>query len=76
MAGNCNDSDVRLVGGTDVTTGRVDYCINNAWGTVCNNRFGTNEAIVICRQLGFSQKSEFKLVMCIMWLSYLCDNFV
>ena len=27
--------------------------MNNAWGSVCNNRFGTNDAVVVCRQLGF-----------------------
>ena len=63
VAGNCNDGDVRLVGGINVTTGRVEYCINNAWGTICNNRFGTNEAKVICRQLGFSENSRFMCVV-------------
>ena len=27
--------------------------MNNAWGSVCNNRFSTNDAYVVCRQLGF-----------------------
>ena len=27
--------------------------MNNAWGSVCNNRFGNNDAVVVCRQLGF-----------------------
>lgn len=52
--GNCTLGEVRLVGGGNNTLGRVEVCINNAWGSVCNSRFGTNEAKVICHQLGFS----------------------
>ena len=51
---NCTDGDVQLVGGANATLGRVEVCINNAWGAVCNSRFGTNDATVVCRQLGFS----------------------
>lgn len=49
----CDDGDVRLVGGTHATQGRAEVCYNNVWGTICNSRFGTNEAKVICNQLGF-----------------------
>lgn len=52
--GNCSRGELRLVGGKNNTLGRVEVCINNAWGTVCNSRFGTNDARVICKQLGFS----------------------
>ena len=32
--------------------GRVEVCVNNAWGTVCNdNLFGSQEAMVLCHQL-------------------------
>ena len=53
-AGHCNHGDVRLVNGSDISLGRVEVCFNDAWGTVCNSRFGANDARVICRQLGFS----------------------
>ena len=50
--GNCTDGSLRLVGGTNPAEGRVEICINNAWGTVCDNRFTKEEALVACRQLG------------------------
>lgn len=61
--GNCNDGDVRLVGGANSTLGRAEVCVNNAWGTICNNRFGTNEALTICRQLNFLTPSKNILVL-------------
>ncbi len=50
---NCTDGEIRLVGGANATLGAVQVCMNNAWGSVCNDRFGINDATVVCRQLGF-----------------------
>ena len=47
---DCADGDVRLVGGSNVLEGRVEVCYNNAWGTICSDGFGTQDAEVICRQ--------------------------
>ena len=52
--GNCTDGSVRLVGGANDTLGLVEVCINNGWGGVCSSQFGTNDAEVVCQQLGFS----------------------
>jgi len=52
------DGEVRLDGGSNSSLGRVEVCINNAWGTVCSTRFGTNDATVICRQLNFSDTGK------------------
>ena len=49
----CTTGVVRLVGGGSVNQGRVEICVNNSWGTVCDDLFGINDARVICRQLGY-----------------------
>jgi len=50
---SCMDGEVRLVGGTTVSEGTVEICFNNAWGTICHSSWGSVDANVICKQLGY-----------------------
>ena len=54
MHGSCTHGAVRLVGGTTTKQGRVEVCVGQTWGTVCDDAFGTNDARVVCRQLGYN----------------------
>lgn len=54
----CADGNVRLRGGANFTEGRVEICLNDEWGTVCDQTWDDVDAGVVCRTFGYATAGE------------------
>ena len=43
---------MRLVDGSSPHEGRVEVCVNEAWGAICSSGWGISDGNVVCNQLG------------------------
>ena len=55
---SCTTGELQLAGGHIANEGRVEICMNNVWGTVCDDFWDSTDATVVCRQLGFSTQGQ------------------
>ncbi|XP_019855132.1 PREDICTED: scavenger receptor cysteine-rich domain superfamily protein-like [Amphimedon queenslandica] len=54
---SCQNGTVRIVSESDSyfrRYGRVEVCISNEWGTICNDYWNDMAATVVCKMLGYS----------------------
>ena len=62
---NCDSGVVRLTGGTRKSEGRLEVCLNNQWGTVCDDSWDDRATAVVCRQLGYQTQGQQSVIIII-----------
>ena len=55
----CTEGEIRLVGGS--MSGRLEVCLNERWGTVCDDGWTGVNTEIVCGQLGFSTSRKFSI---------------
>ena len=61
----CISGQVRLLNGTQPAVGqregRVEVCIDNNYGTVCDDSWDVLDARVVCHHLGFTSDGQWDI---------------
>ena len=59
---NCQEGDIRLADGLIDNEGRVEFCVNGVWGSVCTDGWDKTDAHIVCTQLGHPELGELEIV--------------
>ena len=50
------------MGGSNQYEGRVEVCINDQWGTVCDDSWDNTDATVVCKQLEYAYTGSKQII--------------
>ena len=70
----CKEGDIRLVTRFQEGVGFVQICFNNTWYMLCRDTFGSNEAEVVCNQLGYVTNGRGKYLHIIVLYHHYFDH--
>ena len=62
----CKNGTVRLYsesGSYFRRYGRVQICVNNIWGTVCDDFWDDKDASVVCKMLRYSPHGKYRIIL-------------
>ena len=54
----CTDGEIKLIGGDADYEGTIQMCLNNTFGTICDDRFNSLAAGVVCSSLGYPRQGK------------------
>ena len=50
---------IRLQNGNYSNRGLVEVYCNGQWGTICDDGFSSNDALTVCKQLGYTDYLKY-----------------
>ena len=58
----CTHGEIELADGSVEYEGRVEYCDDGAWGTICDDGWTAEDAAVVCAMLGHPTEGECSIL--------------
>ena len=59
--GQCSYGDIRLANGYIEQEGRVEICVDDVWGVICDDGWDKTDAHIACQQLGYAEQGMLQL---------------
>lgn len=69
----CTDYDVRFQNGSS-DYGRLEVCLFEEWGSICDDGWDRNDARTICRQQNFDPSCKLSIIIIIVQLTYIISS--